>query len=449
MRYVILYLLIILLVPAAGFSASGSQIRITFWTTEMETERVEIQRKIALTFSEKTGIYVKVVPVSENNLIEKVIAASTAKALPDVLYHPIDFSIGWADTGLLDVQSATDVVNRLSKETFGTGTLNLVRFSDGYAAIPIDGWNQLLLYRKDLFKEKGLPVPDSWDHILHAAKTLHNPPLIWGFIAATDPAQIYTQQVFEHFALSNGVRLVDSSGNINLNTPEMIQTLKFYKELTLFTPRGNINLFHTRKNYVSGRAAMIMWSPFIMDELSGLCKDLPVIPDIIKGKPGYLAGNTGFVTIIHGSKGSALYSQLNCLGITRDADKAPAKKWVEFLLSTGYLRWLCMAPEGKLPIRKGTMQEPNCFVKGWMELEFGVNRQAKISRFYKMDVIKSIADITEIGSNRWIFTENQRVLVYKIYETKVIAKILKRFLDGELNAVQAARIMDEQVKAPG
>ena len=190
---------------------------------------------------------------------------------------------------------------------------------------------------------------------------------------------------------------------------------------------------------------MIIWSPFILDELSGLRKDLPVIPDIVKGKPGYLARNTGFVTIIHGPKGAAQYGQINYLGITRDADKAPAKRWVEFLLTDGYLKWLGMAPEGKLPVRKGTRDEPNRFIDGWMELEFGKTTRARISEYYGIDVVKTILDGVD-GFDRWGFTEGKGALISKIYRTKVIPEILKRFLDGELSAKQAARMMDKRVK---
>ncbi len=446
MRSINSCLLALLCITIVSLPATGARNQITFWTTEMETERLEIQRNIAQTFTSKTGIHVRVVPVQENLIAEKVAAANTTKTLPDVLYHPIDFSVGWAEVGILDVRSATDVVNRLGKETFSTGSLYLARFPGGYAAVPVDGWHQLLLYRKDLFKKKGLPVPDRWDRILQAAQALHNPPLIWGFVAATDPGQTYTQQVFEHFALSNGVRLANPSGNVDLNTPEMIQTLEFYKALTRFTPRGNIHWHHTRMDYVSGRAAMIMWAPYILDELSGLRDDLPVVPDILKGKPGYLARNTGFVTIIHGPRGTAQYGQINCLGITRDADKAPAKRWMEFLLTEGYLRWLGMAPEGKLPMRKGTRHEPNRFTKGWMELEFGLTTRVKISEFYGLDVVKTIADVMD-GLDHWGFGEKKGALVSRIYETKVIPKVLKRFIKGELSARQAARMMDEQVKA--
>ncbi len=190
---------------------------------------------------------------------------------------------------------------------------------------------------------------------------------------------------------------------------------------------------------------MIIWSPFILDELSGLRRDPPVVPDIAKGEPGFLAKNTGFVTVIQGPKGIAQYGQINYLGITPDADKAGAKQWVEFLLTDGYLRWLGMAAEGKLPVRKGTRDEPNRFIDGWMELEFGVTTRAKISEFYGMDVVKAIAAGVD-GFDRWGFAEGKGALVSKVYGTKVVPEILKRFLDGELSAKDAARMMDERVK---
>lgn len=171
-----------------------------------------------------------------------------------------------------------------------------------------------------------------------------------------------------------------------------------------------------------------------------------MVPDIAKGEPGFLARNTGFVTIIRGPKGSAQYGQINYLGVTRDADKTAAKRWVEFLLTDGYLRWLGMAPEGKLPVRKGTRGEANRFIDGWMELEFGVTARAKISEFYGMDVVKAIVDGVD-GFDRWGFAKGKGALVSKIYGTKVIPEILKRFLDGELSANQAARMMEERVKS--
>jgi len=445
MKKTVLALLAVSLTIAAGLPSVGAQKEISFWTFEVEKDRLEIQKEIAAAFTQKTGIAVRVIPVEENLLAERVTAAYAAKSLPDVIFHPIDFTIGWAEAGILDVGAATRSIKQLGKETFGAGPLNLAHVPDGYAAVPADGWGQLLLYRKDLFEQKKLAPPDRWDRILQAAEALHNPPLLWGFEAATDPGQTYTQQVFEHIALSNGVRLIDGSGKVDLDTPGMVETLEFYQALSRFTPPGNLYWLHTRMDYLSGRAAMIIWSPFILDELSGLRRDQPVVPDMAKGDPGFLARNTGFVTIIHGPKGAAQYGQINYFGITRDADQEAATQWVGFLLTDGYLKWLGMAPEGKLPVRKGTPDDTNRFIDGWMELEFGVTTRAKISQFYGMDVVKSVVAGVE-GFDRWGFAAGKGALVSKIYGTKVIPEILKRYLDGELSAKEAARMMDKRVK---
>lgn len=429
-----------------GFATAGAQKEITFWTTEDEKDRLEVQESLAVEFAEKSGIHVRVIPVAENLLAERITAAFAARSLADVIFHPIDFTIGWTKAGILDYHAATEVIASLGRETFSRGPLDLVRVSGGYGAVPADGWGQLLLYRKDLFTEKNLAAPDHWDHILKAAEALHDPPLMWGFEAATDPSQVYTQQVFEHFALSNNVHLTTKQGQLDLDIPEMLETLEFYKALAGFSPPGNLYWLHTRMDYLSGRAAMIVWSPFILDELSGLRRDQPVVPDMARGEPGWLARNTGFVTTIRGPRGAAQYGQTNYFGISCDADKEAAQKWVEFLLTDGYLRWLGMAAEGKLPTRKGTTEEPHRFVEGWIDLEFGVTTRAKISQFYGMDVVDAIMAGAE-SFDRWGFAEGKGALISKLYGTKVIPEILKRFLDGEITAKQAAELMDQRVKA--
>jgi len=435
----------VLVFLALAVSSANAQKTIAFWTTEVERDRLAVQNRIASEFTRGTGIGVRVIPVEENLLGERVAAAFAAKALPDVVYHPIDLAIGWAEAGILDGRTASEVISELGKETFAAAPLDLVRVPGGYGAVPADGWGQMLLYRKDLFREKNLPVPDRWERILAAAKALHDPPRLWGFEVATDPGQVYTQQVFEHFALSNGARLTDKGGTVRLNTPEMVETLEFYKSLSKFTPPGNLYWLHTRMDYLSGRAAMIVWSPFILDELSGLRRDQPVVPDIVRGEPGYLARNTGFVTSIRGRRGVARYGQTNYFGISCDADRKAAKRWVKFLLTDGYLSWLGMAAEGKLPVRKGTKTAPNRFVEGWKDLEFGVTTRAKISSFYGGDLAETLMTGVE-GIERWGFAEGQGALLTRIYGTKVIPEILKRFLDGEITALRAAEMMDERVK---
>jgi multiple sugar transport system substrate-binding protein len=51
------------------------------------------------------------------------------------------------------------------------------------------------------------------------------------------------------------------------------------------------------------------------------------------------------------------------------------------------------------------------------------------------------------GFDRWGFARGKGTLISKIYGKKVIPEILKRFIDGELSAQEAARIIDKKVRA--
>lgn len=70
-----LLLLTILWLAIMSLPVAGAQNRITFWTTEVEKDRLEIQRDIARTFTRKTGTVVRVIPVQENLLTQRVTAA--------------------------------------------------------------------------------------------------------------------------------------------------------------------------------------------------------------------------------------------------------------------------------------------------------------------------------------------------------------------------------------
>lgn len=48
--------------------------------------------------------------------------------------------------------------------------------NDGYASVPVDGWTQMIIYRKDLFDDAGLAAPTTYANVLAAISALHNPP---------------------------------------------------------------------------------------------------------------------------------------------------------------------------------------------------------------------------------------------------------------------------------
>lgn len=426
---------------------SVASAQLTFWTTQVQPERIEVQQQIAADFEEATGISVDIVPVEESAMSERVTAAFGAGDLPDVIYHPISQTIGWAEAGILDTLTATDIVERLGEDTFTEGPLNLVRYEGEYAAVPSDGWTQLLVYRQDLFEEAGLEPPTTFSAIEAAVEALHDPPNRYGFVAATDPSNDYMMQVLEHFFLADGVTLLDEDGNVDLDNERTVETLNFYKVLTDASPSGNLFWEQSRELYFAGQAAMIIWSPFILDELAGLRDDVPVTAlDDPTGDA--LALQSGFVTSISGPSNpdGAGWASASNWGVTVDADFDAAAQFIEYIMNDAYLTWLSMAPEGLFPVRSGTADAPNTFAEGWQQLDVGVDRRAPLSAIYSQEVIENLLAGLEVG-DRWAYGQGQGGLISALYGTRAMAELVRQFTDGELNAEETAAQLQERVSA--
>lgn len=421
--------------------------QLTFWTTEEQPERLEVQRNIAEAFEAQSGVSVEVIPVTENQMGERVTAAFAAGELPDVIYHPLNFTLSWYDAGVLDSLSATEVIETLGEGTFSEGALNLVETMDGYAAVPVDGWTQLLIYRQDLFEEAGLEPPTSYENVRAALETLHNPPELYGFVAATDPSQVYMMQVFEEVALANGVNLVNDEGEVDIDRDALITTLEFYKELAEASPPGNLYWQQARELYFAGDAAMIIWSPFILDELAGLRDEVPITAFDDPTSPE-LANNTGVVTRFSGPNNpdGAGWTDVRYFGITADADFEAAQDFVEFMMSDAYLETLSIAPEGKFPVRRGTPENETEYIEGWAALDVGVDRRAPLSEFYGAETIDSIIEGLETGT-RWGFAQGQGLLTSRLYDTRVMAELVREYLDGERTAEETADLIALEVEA--
>ncbi|HEX7002628.1 MAG TPA: extracellular solute-binding protein [Trueperaceae bacterium] len=421
--------------------------QITLWTTEEQPERLEIQNRIASDFEAQTGIGVEVVPVTESAMGERATAAFAAGELPDVIFHPLSRTIGWAQEGILDTFAATDVVLDLGEDTFVEGSLDLVAFQGGYAAVPHSGWTQLLLYRADLFEEHGLEPPTSYEAIREAIDVLHDPPEMYGFVAATDPNEDYMMQVFEHIALANGVRLVDEEGNVTLDSEAMVETLEFYKDLVEASPPGNLYWQQSRELYFAGDAAMIIWSPFILDELAGLRDEVPVVFNA-ETEGASLADRTGIVSQISGPSNpeGAGWADMRYYGITIDADLEAAKQFVEYSMSEGYVDTLSIAPEGTFPLRRGPDPGSREFVEQWSQLDVGVSSRAPLAEVFEEEVINDIVAGLE-NADRWGYSQGQGALVSSLYGTRVISELVREFIDGERSAQETAQLMQQEVAA--
>jgi multiple sugar transport system substrate-binding protein len=431
--------------PEPAAEAGGS---ITFWSTEDQPERVERTTAILNAFTEQSGIEVELVPVTEDQLPELLTASAAANTLPDALFFPLDFSIGWAEQGILDYEVAAEVIEELDPATFSQGALEMVAYEGGYAGIPSDGWGQLLIYRQDLFEAAGLETPDTYEKIVAAAEALHDPDNgMFGITAANDVA-VFTQQTFEHIALANNCQLVDDSGAVTLDTPECVAAISLYNDLeTEYGPVGQQDVASTRATYFAGQAGMIIWSPFILDEMCGLRENaLPTCPEC-GDDIAFLAKNSGFVPAFSGpdADSPAQYGQFSNIGITATADVEATKEFLRYWFNDGYIDWLAVAPEGKLPMRAGTPEEPNKFIDGWKTLETGVDSRAPLGECYGDEVINTILE-GATAFDRWGFKQGQGALVQAVYQALPVPQALNDTINGALTPEEAASEMQAAVE---
>ncbi len=437
--FILVLVTLLAAMPVLG-TAGQEDVTLQFWSTETQPARAEKTQLIIEKFTEATGIKVQLVLTNENTLDSLMAANMAAGTLPDVIFHPVDFTAAWYAQGILDADAATTVINDLGAETFGG--LNLVTTADGnYAAVPTDGWGQLLIYRADLFEAAGLEAPTTFEAIEAAAAALNDPDNnFYGITAATDASEVFMQQTFEHFAIANGAQLTDDEGNVTLDSPEMAEALDFYGNLLAsYGPPGACGVVCTRATYFAGQAAMIVWSPFILDEMAGL-RDaaLPNCPECADN-PAFLAENSAIVPAFTGFSGEApaQYGQVSNMGITMNAETEAAIQFVEFWLSDGYLDWLAVSPEGKFPMRQGTPDNPTMYIDGWSQLETGVDRRAPLSDFYSAEILQTLIE-GATGFDRWGFAQGQGELVSGVYTELPIPVNLREVIDGAMTGEEAA-----------
>jgi multiple sugar transport system substrate-binding protein len=440
--------------PAPSSAAPADKGPITFWTAEDNADRVKATQAIVDKFKAATGIDVKLVALAEDQLPGQVTSAAAAGTLPDAFGA---ISLGTTHTlagaGIIDPDAAGRVIQALGQDTFSKAALTLVSEDGKPVAVPSDSWAQLLVYRKDLFQQNSLATPDTFDAILAAAQKLNGGGRT-GIVASTGAADSFTQQTFEYFAVANGCQAVDNSAAVTLTSTNCVDTFKFYQDLIKKgSHTGGQDADTTRADYFSGKAGMLVWSSFILDELAGLRNDaLPTCTEC-KSDPTFLVKNSGIVTAIKGPDASspADFGELVSFAVTKDSPhQAAAEAFVQYMMSDGYVDWLALAPEGKFPTRLGTADDPQKYATAWGFLKTGVDKKAPLSDFYPKDALDALTKSTDT-MQRWGFSQGQGKIVGPLLTELPIPKALAEGLEGTTDpatiAQQAQSAVQEIVSA--
>lgn len=411
---------------------------VEFWSTDNEESRIDVYEAVAARFmAEHPEIEVRIVPIEEGGLAQRITTAMAANRLPDIIRMGVERVAAFAADGILDEAAAEAVIASIGEDDFRASPLAMVTNSatGQYAAIPYDGWVQAIWYRTDIFADAGLNAPISWDDINAACDTLPGTGnLLYAVGLGTAPDQNYGHQVFEQVAMSNNAWPIDADGNVSMDTPEMIEAIKFYTDLQRCAIPGPQFWRGAREAYELDQSGMLIYSTYIMDDLvdgsgmeGGGNIEIPVED---------LALKTGFAPMMEGPNGTASYGQLVTLAIMQGAD-TEAQMVVEYFLTEGYIDVLGLAPFGKVPVLKSAVNE-------WKDL-------SDFFQYYSPETLDQIANGYET-MGRWLFRSDydatEKAVIGDIESLTLLPQVFSNIaIEGTMTPETAAAWLQVQVEA--
>ena len=210
-------------------------------------------------FEKKTGIKVLIDAAPIGDLYKKQVLSLSTAARYDVMFMDEPW-IAPLSEFLLPL---TERARGYDTSDFVPTALAAGAFQGIQYALPVDPNMQLLVYRKDLFDQKGMKPPATWDELLAAAKAFTDPAKEQYGIAVTASSDIQTCLYMLVSMWSQGAELVTAQGKGGVDTPAGRKGAEIFLELLKYAP-PNVRSYtfpDVNKAIQTGQAAMaIQWA---------------------------------------------------------------------------------------------------------------------------------------------------------------------------------------------
>lgn len=356
------------------------QVTIEFMHSAVEQERQTVISQLIDRFQkENPSITVKQVPVEEDAYNTKIITLARSGSLPDVVEVSHDYAKVMDKEQLIDHDAVKTLINTLGEDAFYDGVLRVVRTEDGtgYTGVPVSAWLQGIWYRKSVLANAGIEEPKNWAQLLDAARRLtHARDKKYG-IALPTAESVMSEQTFSQFALSNNANVFNAEGNVTVNSPEMLASLNYYRELARCTMPGSNNVMEIKDAFMNGTAPMAVYSTYI----------LPAVQ-----QEGTLA-DLGFV--VPTEKTPAVFGVITSLTLTigqTARENEASRKFVAFMeQAQNAAEWVLMSPGAVLPVTKAVAENP-AFKDSPAIKVFGTLPAQLIAQYPNMQVFGSVGE---------------------------------------------------------
>src|SRR5262245_11614043 len=205
-------------------------------------------------FEKKTGIKVQIDAAPIGDLYKKQVLSLSSAARYDAVFMDEPW-IAPLSEFLLPL---TERARGYDMTDFVPTALAAGAFQGVQYALPVDPNMQLLIYRKDLFDQKGMKPPTTWDELLAAAKAFTDPAKEQYGIAIIAGSDIQACLYMLLSMWSQGAELVTPDGKGGVNTPAGRKGAEIFLELLKYAP-PNVRSYtfpDVLKAMQTGQAAM-------------------------------------------------------------------------------------------------------------------------------------------------------------------------------------------------
>lgn len=221
-------------------SAEGKNKKVVvLWHTETEPQSLEAMEEIIKDFEKiHPDIHIEQKGIPWDMLENKLIAAVGSGNIPDAAHgQPITCASFYAKELLRPLD---DVVASIGEDNIWEAVRKIGYFDHHYYGIAHAAGTSLLIYRKDLFRQKQLTPPKTWEDFLKIAEILtedlDGDGQVDRYGLGLPGTPFFITSVFDELRRSNHADLFDSEGNPLFTEKPMLELLEFYRRLVPYLP---------------------------------------------------------------------------------------------------------------------------------------------------------------------------------------------------------------------
>jgi multiple sugar transport system substrate-binding protein len=394
------------LAGCTGFftESGGSTNSIDYWNIHNGDPFRDPINSIVSSYEAESGNTVETRYVDNDSISEQISSAVASDTLPSVGLLAIQTIQRLGADGSLSPESTTQAIEDIGQSDFREGPLQFMSAGDdGYYGVPADAWVQGLWYRKSAFEERGLEPPVTWEAILEAAETFHDPDNDTYGIGFGTKVTAYARQCFTPFARSNGARVLDADANVVFDSDEMIEALAYVQELGQYVP-GAVSFEDTRNLYGNEQEHMFLYSSYLL-------------PDLLSDKGSEMVEDTGLAPATEKERRST-YGQVlgHCIFENSDDEREISRDFVNHVMNgESYVNWCHTNPGGTMPVLKSTSESEayrdNEILSAWSDTIEQIS--SALGNMERFDVVEGnlLPEFGQVTSNSLVAEAVNRVVI--------------------------------------